>query len=139
MVFTIPLEYREYFRENRELLNILFVASRNTLMKMFNKSLFDKVRRKKGIVRNPKDNYYLFRNYSKLYIFGEIATLHTFGRELKRNPHIHALVPELVYDCKHNKIKHIKHFNYESLRKLGCMKLIDYYLKHILIPKKSKS
>ena len=117
MVFTIPEEYREFFRENRDLLNILFVASRNTLMKMFNKTLFDKVRRKKGIVKNPKDNYYLFRNYDKLNIFGEIATLHTFGRNLKWNPHIHALVPELVYDSKNNCLKHINHFNYESLRK----------------------
>lgn len=117
MVFTIPKEYRELFRENRDLLNILFVASRNTLMKMFNKSLFDKVRKKKGIVRNPKDNYYLFRNYDNLNVFGEIATLHTFGRDLKWNPHIHALVPELIYDSKNKCIKHIKHFNYESLRK----------------------
>ena len=37
MVFTIPEEYRKYFRENKDSLNNLFVASRNTLMKMFNK------------------------------------------------------------------------------------------------------
>ena len=117
MVFTIPSEYREYFRKEREALNLLFIASRNTLMKVFNKSLFDKVRRKKGIVKNPKDNLYLFRNYTGLNIFGEIATLHTFGRDLKWNPHIHALVPELIYDSKHKTIKHISHFNYESLRK----------------------
>lgn len=118
IVFTIPKEYREYFRKDREALNLLFVASRNTLMKLFNKSLFDKVRRKKGIVRNPKDNYYLFRNYSNLKIFGEIATLHTFGRDLKWNPHIHALVPELIYDSKNDLIKHVSHFDYESLRKI---------------------
>ena len=78
MVFTIPYEYREYFRKDRDALNILFIASRNTLMKVFNKSLFDKVKRKKGIVKNPKDNLYLFRKYKDLNIFGEIATLHTF-------------------------------------------------------------
>lgn len=117
MVFTIPYEYREYFRKDRDALNILFIASRNTLMKVFNKSLFDKVRRKKGIVKNPEENLYLFRNYTGLNIFGEIATLHTFGRDLKWNPHIHALVPELIYDSKHKTIKHISHFNYESLRK----------------------
>ncbi len=117
MVFTIPKEYREYFRKDRDALNILFIASRNTLMKIFNKSLFDKVKKKKGTVRNPKDNTYLFRNYSNLNMFGEIATLHTFGRDLKWNPHIHALVPELIYDSKHECVKHINHFNYESLRK----------------------
>lgn len=116
MVFTIPSEYREYFRKERDALNLLFIASRNTLMKVFNKSLFDKVRRKKGIVKNPKDNLYLFRNYTGLNIFGEIATLHTFGRDLKWNPHIHALVPELIYDSKHKTVKHISHFNYESLK-----------------------
>ena len=93
MVFTIPNKYREYFRKDRDALNLLFIASRNTLMKVFNKSLFDKVKRKKGIVKNPKDNLYLFRNYKDLNIFGEIATLHTFGRDLIWNPHIHALVP----------------------------------------------
>lgn len=47
MVFTIPFEYREHFRNDRGALNLLFIASRNTLMKVFNKSLFDKARRKK--------------------------------------------------------------------------------------------
>ena len=117
MVFTIPEEYRDIFRKDRDALNILFVASRNTMMKIFNKSLFDKVRRKKGIVKNPKDNYYLFRNYKYINEFAMISTLHTFGRGLKWNPHIHALVPELIYDNKNKAIKHIKHFNYESLRK----------------------
>ena len=117
VVFTIPDEYREYFRKDRAALNLLFIASRNTLMKVFNKSLFDKVKRKRGIVKNPKDNLYLFRNFKDLNMFGEIATLHTFGRDLKWNPHIHALVPELIYDSKHKAIKYVKHFNYTSLRK----------------------
>ncbi len=117
MVFTIPKEYREYFRKDRSALDILFIASRNTLMKMFNKTLFNKIRRKRGTVKNPKDNLYLFRNFEGLNMFGEIATLHTFGRDLKWNPHIHALVPELIYDSKHNTVKHISHFDYKSLRK----------------------
>ena len=117
MVFTIPKEYREYFRKDRSALDILFIASRNTLMKMFNNSLFNKIRRKRGTVKNPKDNLYLFRNFNNLNMFGEIATLHTFGRDLKWNPHIHALVPELIYDSKHETIKHISHFDYKSLRK----------------------
>ena len=117
VVFTIPEEYREIFRKDRESLNILFVASRITMMKIFNSSLFNKIKKKKGKVSNPKDNYYLFRNYKYLNEFGMISTLHTFGRDLKWNPHIHALVPELIYDNKKKKIKHVKHFNYESLRK----------------------
>ncbi|MCR4856178.1 MAG: transposase [Erysipelotrichaceae bacterium] len=38
-------------------------------------------------------------------------------RDLKWNPHIHGLVPELVYDSRRKKIKHVSHFDYESLRK----------------------
>lgn len=117
MVFTIPEEYRIIFRKDREALNILFVTSRNTLAKMFNKSLFDKLKRKRGIVSNEKDNYYFLRNYKNRNEFGEIATLHTFGRDLKWNPHIHALVPELYFDNSKDEIKYFKHFNYESLRK----------------------
>ena len=117
IVFTIPEEYRQLFRKDRGALDLLFIASRNTLMKIFNNSLFNKIKRSKGTISNPKDNLYLFRNYDNLNVFGEIATLHTFGRDLKWNPHIHALVPELIYDSKHNIVKHINHFNYESLRK----------------------
>ncbi|MFR3062001.1 MAG: transposase [Holdemanella porci] len=49
-----------------------------------------------------------------------IATLHTFGRDLKWNPHIHCLIPELIYSLKKTKSKHFiisislsleKHFN----------------------------
>ena len=56
------------------------------MMKTFNHSLFKKIRKKKGILRNPKDNTYLFRNYRYLNEFGMICTLHTFGRDLKWNP-----------------------------------------------------
>ena len=130
IVFTIPAEYREIFRKDRDTLNILFVAARNTMMKEFNSSLFKKIRRKKGILRNDKDNYYLFRNYKYLNEFGMISTLHTFGRDLKWNPHIHALVPELVYDNNHKQIKHINHFNYESLRKTWMYEVNRLLLEH---------
>lgn len=139
MVFTIPEEYREYFRKDRDALNILFVASRNTMMKVFNHSLFKKVRKKKGIVRNPKDNYYLFRNYKYLNEFGMISTLHTFGRDLKWNPHIHSLVPELIYNSKNRCIKHIKHFEYESLRKTWMYEVNRLLLERFKDDKKLKS
>jgi hypothetical protein len=35
-----------------------------------------------------------------------IATIHTFGRDLKWNPHIHCLIPELIYSLKKIKSKH---------------------------------
>jgi len=49
VVFTIPEEYREVFRKDRDALDILFIASRNTMMKTFNHSLFKKIRKKKGV------------------------------------------------------------------------------------------
>lgn len=72
---------------------------------------------KTGKVSNPKDNLYLFRNYKNSIQFGMIATLHTFGRDLKWNPHIHCPVPELIYDPANDSYKMFHYFNYESLRK----------------------
>lgn len=49
--------------------------------------------------------------------FGMVATLHTFGRDLKWNPHIHALVPERIYDPVKDKIKNFHHLDFTMLRK----------------------
>ena len=46
-----------------------------------------------------------------------IATIHTFGRDLKWNPHIYCLIPELIYSFKKDKIKTFHHFNFTKLRK----------------------
>lgn len=57
-----------------------------------------------------------------------IATIHTFGRDLKWNPHIHCLVPELVYSQKTNKLKMFHHSNFSRLRKT-----FQYQLIHLII------
>ena len=69
MTFTIPEELRIYFRRNRELLG--------EMPRLVNK-----------VIR------YGFKNMSKSeeYIPGIIAVIHTFGRDLKWNPHVHAIV-----------------------------------------------
>ena len=120
MIFTIPEEFRIWFRKDRSALNLLFVAARNTICKIVNDKIYRKMKNKQGKsgkVSNPKDNLYLFRNYKSAIQFGMIATLHTFGRDLKWNPHIHCLVPELVYDPANDSYKMFHYFNYESLRK----------------------
>lgn len=120
MVFTIPENYRLFFRWDRNALNDLFVAARNTVAKVVNDNIFRKERRKRrktGKIRNAKDNRYLYRNFKDQKVFGMIATIHTFGRDLKWNPHIHALVPEVVYDPKKKNYKKMSHFHYESLRR----------------------
>jgi len=57
-----------------------------------------------------------------------IATIHMFGRDLKWNPHIHCLIPELVYSQKTNKHKMFHHFNFSRLRKT-----FQYQLIHLII------
>ena len=53
-----------------------------------------------------------------------ITTIHTFGRDLKWNPHIHCLIPELIYSFKKDKIKTFHHFNFTKLRKTFQFELI---------------
>lgn len=71
IVFTIPAELRPLFRLERQLLSVLFTASSSTLLSWF-----------AGL------------NQSEHFVPGIVASLHTFGRDLKWNPHIHILVTE---------------------------------------------
>lgn len=133
VVFTIPENYRPLFRKDRTALNYLFVAARNTVCKMFNENIYRKEKRKHGKtgkIRNDKDNRYLYRNFKDQKIFGMIATLHTFGRDLKWNPHIHALIPELIYDPKKDSYKEVHHFDFTSLRKTWQYELNRLLLEH---------
>lgn len=130
IVFTIPEEYRILFRKDRSALNLLFIAARNTICKITNENIYRKEKRKRsktGKLHNDKDDTYLYRNFEKAMVFGMIATIHTFGRDLKWNPHIHALVPELIYDPVNDCIKPFHHFNFTSLRKTW-----QYELNHLL-------
>ena len=70
-VFTIPEELRIYFLNDRSLLNCLFHSVRDVVLRMFHK-----------------------QNKAELFTPGFILVLHTFGRDLKWNPHIHALISE---------------------------------------------
>ena len=130
IVFTIPEEYRILFRKDRSALNLLFIAARNTICKITNESIYRKEKRKRsktGKLHNDKDDTYLYRNFENAMVFGMIATIHTFGRDLKWNPHIHALVPEIIYDPVNDCLKPFHHFNFTSLRKTW-----QYELNHLL-------
>lgn len=70
-VFTIPQELRIFFLNDRSLLNCLFHSVRDVILRMFFKL-----------------------NKSEHFTPGFICVLHTFGRDLKWNPHIHALISE---------------------------------------------
>jgi len=52
---------------------------------------------------------------TKKYIPGIVSGIHTFGRDMKWNPHIHILITEgAMVDCK--EFKEVKFLRYESLR-----------------------
>ena len=70
-VFTISKELRHYFLEDRNLLNCLFDAASSVIRRMFYKT-----------------------NKSQNFTPGYILVLHTFGRPLEWNPHIHCLISE---------------------------------------------
>lgn len=71
LVFTIPEELRVFFRKDRSLLHLLFQASAQTISSWFSS-----------------------QNKSEDFTPGFVSTLHTFGRDLKWNPHIHMLITE---------------------------------------------
>jgi hypothetical protein len=92
LFFSISEEYRPLFRRDRSALDLLFVAARNTICKITNEKIYRKEKRKRaktGKLHNDKDNYYLYRNHKDAMVFGMIASIHTFGRSLIWNPHIH--------------------------------------------------
>ena len=93
IVFTIPKELRTYFLRDRKLLNLLFNACADTIFK-----------------------YFFKLNKSENFKPGFISTMHTFGRDLKWNPHIHMLLTE---GASGNKTiwRKVKHIPFSMLRK----------------------
>ncbi|GAV24952.1 IS91 family transposase, partial [Carboxydothermus islandicus] len=101
IVFTIPEELRNIFYHNRELL----------------KDLSDKA-------AEVIQYWYREKSRKRGYEVGIIAVIHTFGRDLKFNPHVHVLVTEGAIDK--NKIwKEVGFIPYEYLRKAWQKVLLD--------------
>ena len=63
------------------------------------------------------------RNYNSFKKTGFFAFLHTFGRDLKWNPHIHVLIAELK--VKENGYQKWNYFNYDALSKRFQKVLLD--------------
>ena len=91
-VFTIAEELRDLFLKDRDLLNLLFDAVNSVVSRMFHKL-------------NKKENF----------TPGFICVLHTFGRDLKWNPHIHCLISEGGLSDK-GFWRNVHYFNYKLLR-----------------------
>ena len=92
-VFTIDEELRHFFLEDRSLLDCLFNAVRSVVLRMF-----------------------FQMNKSKNFVPGFTCVLHTFGRPLEWNPHIHCLITEGGFSDD-GFWRVVKHFNYTLLRK----------------------
>ena len=100
-VFTIPEELRLFFLADRSLLNCLFSAVRSVVLRMFRKM-----------------------NKSTNFTPGLICVLHTFGRSLQWNPHVHCLITEGgVSD--NGFWRKVTHFNYRCLRDSFCTALLN--------------
>lgn len=112
IVFTIDERLRDFFLKVRNLLNLLFKAAKETLFYTFNKM-------------NGKHH---------TFTPGFILTLHTFGRALNFNPHIHCLITEGGMN-EDNQYKSINYITFEALRKSFMKQLLDnmklYYVDNL--------
>jgi len=101
IVFTIPRELRKLFFDDFYALNILYEAVCDTLYSITN-----------GKVLKTRNNRCKPRKLLKR-IPGFFCFLHTFGRTLNWNPHIHVIIAETILDG--NNFKNFNYFNYDAL------------------------
>ena len=110
IVFTIPEELRDYFKKDRSLFDQLFISVQKTIDYLFNgKRESKRVDKSKSYTITP----------------GYIQVLHTFGRDLKFNPHIHILISEGGINSKTNEFENVRHFNYHLMRKSWQKLILD--------------
>jgi len=116
-VFTIPEELRHFFLEDRSLLNCLFSAVQSVVLRMFYKE-----------------------NKSEAFTPGFLSVLHTFGRDLKWNPHIHCLISEGA-SGKNIAWRRFDHFNFTFLRfafRTALLNILQEKLGNSFKPVKAK-
>ena len=102
VVFTIPEDLRIYFRKDRKRLNYLFKVASITV------------------------NYWIKEKYKKKDIIpAYISILHTFGRSLIFNPHIHMILMDGGISNKCKEFVKIDFFSYPSFRKRFMKVLLD--------------
>ena len=106
IVFTIPKELRHIFRNDRKLLNLLFISSAQTVL-----------------------DWFYSQNKSQNFKPGIVSAIHTFGRDLKWNPHIHMLISEGA-SGNFTPWKNFNYFPYLMLRKKWQTTLLSHLEKH---------
>ena len=109
ILFTIPKEIREFFFYDRTLLTKLTYAVNDIFKYQFNN------------IKSKNQRVHKIGRYSKKYFtnsdilhYGLITVIHTFGRDLKWNPHIHAIVTLGGFN-KNYKYLNKKYFHVNSI------------------------
>ena len=125
IVFTIPKEMRIYFF-NFEYMDLLFKAVNIVLDSIIH-------------IKFKKNKNGLLKPYStnKSYKLGFYSFLHTFGRDMKWNPHIHVLIAEKIFNEINGHSKELNYFNYDALSKRFQKVLLD--LMKNIIPRKVRN
>ena len=108
ITFTILKDLTIWFFDKLKSNNLLFDSVSDTIYSVVN-----------GKVPKSKKRKYLFKN-----IPGFFAFLHTFGRPLNFNPHIHVIIAEAVI-TKNKGFKKFNYFNYDALSKRFMKILLD--------------
>jgi len=103
LVFTVPEELRKYIYWNRQIIKEMSDGIAELIQRFFH-------------------NHGKFREYE----VGVITVVHTFGRDIGFNPHIHALVAEGALD-KFKQWKKISYISYNYLRKAWQKVLLDIF------------
>ena len=109
VLFTIPEQCRQFFFYDRTLLPKLTSAI-NDIFKYQFQHTYSKNQRVNTI---PKSSHKYFTPSDVIH-FGLITVIHTFGRDLKWNPHIHAIVSLGGFN-KFFQFIHFKFFNVNSI------------------------
>lgn len=109
VLFTIPEELRMFFFYDRTLLTKLADAVNDIFKYQFH-NIKAKNERKHKISKYSKK---YFTNSDILH-YGLITVIHTFGRDLKWNPHIHAIVTLGGFN-KHGKYLEKKYFHIDTI------------------------
>lgn len=109
ITFTIPNDLNIYFFDNLSSNNILFDSVNDTIYSIVNGKLKKK--------------------YKFKYMPGFFAFLHTYGRPLNFNPHIHVIIAEDILH-RSGKFKKFSHFNYDALSKRFMKIILDKMEKY---------
>ena len=123
IVFTIDDLLRPYFYDFKYM-DLLFKAVQLTIDSVVHKSF---KRNKKGELVSYDIN--------ENYMIGFFAFLHTFGRDMKWNPHIHVLIAEEMFNKINGTSKKLYYFNYDALSKRFQKILLDLLLENKVISK----